>query len=190
MKNLIDCGSNLGQGFEHLKSILNIDDTWRIFMFEPNPNCYNHLVEKYNLNTNVTIQNKAVHASNEEVKLFIPKNDEFSVSSTIYNEFHNSKYNQVWDNFINVTSTDLIDLINSFSENDEVFLKMDIEGSEYEILEKLIEKNILTRFTKIFVEFHNQYISDSMIEKHNLNFRKQNILNYLEKNKISYELWY
>jgi FkbM family methyltransferase len=189
MKVLIDCGSNLGQGYEDLKQKLKITSEWKVFMFEPNPNCFEKLISTYQ-DKNFTIFNKAVHSSNKNVKLFIPKNDDYSVSSTIYNDFHNSKYNQVWDNYIEVESSDLIELINSIDSEDDIFLKLDIEGSEYDLLEKLINENLLIMIKKLYVEFHNQYVSQNMLEKHNLDFRKQNILDYLYNNKIDYELWY
>ena len=178
MKILIDCGSNLGQGYEDLKQKLGINSDWKIFMFEPNHSCYKKLILKYQ-NKNFKIFNKAVHSSNE-----------YSVSSTVYNEFHNSKYNQVWDNYTEVESSDLIELIKSFEFSDDIFLKLDIEGSEYDLLEKLIENNILIKIKKLYVEFHNQYVSETKLEQYNLDIRKQNILNYLSDNKIEYEIWY
>ena len=189
MKVLIDCGSNLGQGYEDLKQKLGINSDWKIFMFEPNHSCYKKLILKYQ-NKNFKIFNKAVHSSNEIVRLFIPKNDEYSVSSTVYNEFHNSKYNQVWDNYTEVESTDLIELITSLDFSDDIFLKLDIEGSEYDLLEKLIQNNILVKIKKLYVEFHNQYVSEKILEQYNLDLRKQDILNYLSNNKIEYEIWY
>jgi len=33
----IDCGTNLGQGFESFKQKYEFDDTWDIYLFEPNP---------------------------------------------------------------------------------------------------------------------------------------------------------
>jgi len=189
MKVLIDCGSNLGQGYEDLKQKLGITPEWSIFMFEPNPNCFEKLISKYR-DKNFTIFNKAVHASNKNVNLFIPKNDEYSVSSTVYDDFHNSKYNQVWDNYIEVESSDIIDLIESIDYGSDIFLKLDIEGSEYDLLEKLISMNVLMKIKKLYVEFHNQYVSQTMLEKYNLDFRKQNILDYLSNHKIEYELWY
>jgi hypothetical protein len=89
-----------------------------------------------------------------------------------------------------VESSDLIELINSIDSDDDIFLKLDIEGSEYDLLEKLINENLLIVIKKLYVEFHNQYVSQNMLEKHKLDFRKQNILDYLYNNKIEYELWY
>ena len=40
---------------------------------------------------------------------------------------------------------------------DAVFVKMDVEGSEYAIIDKLIEDNTLAHIDKMFVEFHKRY---------------------------------
>ena len=69
-------------------------------------------------------------------------------------------------------------------------MKLDIEGSEYDLLEKLIQNNILVKIKKLYVEFHNQYVSEKILEQYNLDLRKQDILNYLSNNKIEYEIWY
>ena len=44
-KLFLDCGSNLGQGYEFFSSIYGSDCTYHLF--EPNIKCYNILVEKY-----------------------------------------------------------------------------------------------------------------------------------------------
>lgn len=40
---------------------------------------------------------------------------------------------------------------------DAVFMKMDVEGSEYTIIDKLIEDDTLAHIDKMFVEFHKRY---------------------------------
>lgn len=51
-----------------------------------------------------------------------------------------------------------VDLANyisqSFSHDDYLVLKLDIEGAEYNILERLIETQVLLRIKELYVEYH------------------------------------
>lgn len=46
-----------------------------------------------------------------------------------------------------------------YSRNDFIAVKMDIEGAEYEVLQKLIKDDTLGYIDLLFVEFHSQYLS-------------------------------
>lgn len=41
-----------------------------------------------------------------------------------------------------------------FTSEDYLILKMDIEGAEYEVLERLIEEGLLTWFNEMYIEYH------------------------------------
>lgn len=190
MKKLfIDCGGNKGQGLEQISNILRINDEWDIIVYEPNPHCCEFLKNKYNKN-NISVINKAVHNSDGIIKFYIPKGDDYSVSSTIHNDFHNSKENMIWDNFIEIEKVDISKVIRSFDDTHEIYLKLDVEGSEYDILEKMIEDNTILKVKKIFVEFHNIYVSDEKLKQYDLNNRKDNIINFMQKNNISFQIWH
>lgn len=56
---------------------------------------------------------------------------------------------------ISVPCTDLDAFIrNHTNEGDYVVLKLDIEGAEYAVLEKLLETGTISRVSELFVEFH------------------------------------
>lgn len=189
MKNiLVDCGSNLGQGYEKLCEILKINNDWKIVMFEPNPNCCKILYEKYNMD-NIEIKNCAVYNKNEKINLFIPKNEPLSVGSTVYSNFHNSKINQIWDNYEIIDAIDLSEFILSLIHEYNIYLKLDVEGSEYDVLEKMISNKSINFVRHLFVEFHNQYVSIENLSRYNLDTRKNNILEYLNLNNIGYTIW-
>ena len=42
-----------------------------------------------------------------------------------------------------------------------VVLKLDIEGGEYQVLESLVAKDLISRFETIYVEFHSQYMEEN-----------------------------
>jgi len=70
----------------------------------------------------------------------------------------------------------------NFSKNDYIICKMDIEGAEYPILEKMIEKNNLNYIKILYVEWHNRML----VNKYDENHIKQKIN---EANIILHE-WY
>jgi hypothetical protein len=187
-KLLIDCGSNLGQGFENLSQELNIDKNWEIIMFEPNHNCIDTLKNKTK-NLNVTIYSKLVYIKNDYIEFNIPKNDITSVGATIHKDFHNSKYKIDYLPSIKIQSLDLSSFINDLVEDYEIYLKLDVEGSEYEILEKMIDDGTHLKLKKLYVEFHDLYSSEYNLKKFDLINRKMNILNEFSLSKIEYIIW-
>ena len=79
----LDCGSNLGQGFEHFRQQLGIKDiTYELF--EPNPKCFGMLQAKYASLPYVKLHNCAV--SNQEGVSTFHFNSEFDVGGTIVHE--------------------------------------------------------------------------------------------------------
>ena len=70
-KILVDCGTNLGQGYEQIKILEEIDSSWDIEMFEPSPECVKHLISKYNkdnfnINEKISIDGEG---SNQDIQL-------------------------------------------------------------------------------------------------------------------------
>lgn len=187
-KVLIDCGGNLGQGYEDLKRRLNINNNWDVYIFEPNKRCYDILVEKYN-DENIKIINKAVFIYDGEINFYIPKNDEYSVGSTIHKNFHNSVVDNLYDEYVVVESVNLSKFIDKIIDK-EIYLKLDVEGSEYDIIEMMINDETINKIEKVFVEFHNEYASTELNEKYNLDNRKNNIIEYFNSNNIKHEIWY
>ncbi len=59
-------------------------------------------------------------------------------------------------------------IIDNFSEDDFIFLKMDIEGSEYKILPKMIEDNSIKYINKLAIEWHHWIMPEFKEETDNL----------------------
>jgi hypothetical protein len=91
------------------------------------------------------------------------KGGPYSVGGTVLPE-HNSK-NYAAPNYasLQVESIDFAAFVSDiFQKNNYAFvtLKLDIEGGEYQVLESLIAKNLISRFETIYVEFHSQYMEE------------------------------
>jgi len=132
MKYFLDCGSNIGQGFEYFRKIYW--DEYLYKLFEPNKQCYNEIVRKYFNSKNVEIFNSAVYINNSNKSFNLPEID-FTVAGSII-ENHNSgqEYNR---QKYEVSCIDIVEYIDKIYNNmDEIIIKFDIESSEYDILEK------------------------------------------------------
>jgi FkbM family methyltransferase len=63
-------------------------------------------------------------------------------------------------NFANVqvNGIDVSQLLKQYSKNDEIVMKIDIEGSEYQLIEHLIDQKTLQLIDLIAVEFHSHFV--------------------------------
>jgi hypothetical protein len=68
-----------------------------------------------------------------------------------------------------------------------LILKLDIEGSEYDVLESLIHNNQIKVFTIIFVEFHSKYMKPDLAKKYKK--REKLILKSIRKSGVKVVKW-
>ena len=64
---------------------------------------------------------------------------------------------------------------------DKIFVKMDIEGGELDLLESLIDNNAVANIDTLYVEFHSQYqaTAQSLTAKE----REEQIIFQLKRNR-------
>lgn len=119
----------------------------RIIAIEANPYNYLHYVKNTLDITNGKVINAAV--SSESGKLV-----------TIDN---NSEKSTVGKGDINVATVTLSEVVTMFPENEDIVLKMDIEGAEYDVLYST-PVHILRRFKSIAIEIHQFADSSNKFE--------------------------
>jgi FkbM family methyltransferase len=144
MNVLIDCGAHKGENW-----------TWflnrsggKIFAFEPNP----HLL---NINSEIiSVYKKAVSDHNGIEKFYIM---ESSFSSSLYRK-KTGKVKEI----IEVECIDLAEwIVENINEDDNVFLKLDIEGEEHKVLKHLFDKGLLgTYINEVYCEFHQKKLRE------------------------------
>src|SRR5215212_5702620 len=142
---IFDCGSSIGVSVLYFKCLYPGSE---IYCFEPNPAAFDFLkmnVINNNL-TNIHCYNLALSFKEASVDLFIPKCNAFINSKTTRNDI--IAYNQ-----ISVSAKPLSDFLLPFKEVHLV--KIDVEGSELDIMEDL-KKEVLKRkiVKKFIVEYH------------------------------------
>ena len=192
-KLLIDCGSNLGQGYEQLRKLEGVDSSWDIQMFEPSPECIKFLESKYK-EDNFTINSKAVYTSFGKKEFHFTQSLTGEVSYTsvgsklgeVKNLFTNRKHLYTLSEPILVETIDLSDFVDKLNY-EYICLKLDVEGSEYNILKKMMEMGSLKKVNKLYVEFHNYAIDSDKKGKYDI--IRSDILNYLKNNNINFVEW-
>lgn len=138
---------------EFAASMINKYDC-TVFVFEPIPQFYNIIVNKFSGNRNVrpycfglsdTTSVEKISMTDNTSSLFIKDNNAVTINLKSATEF-------IRENDIN-----RIDLI-----------KINIEGSEYALLESLIQNNLITRFKNIQVQFHDFIIENARARMENI----------------------
>jgi FkbM family methyltransferase len=188
MKNiLIDCGAHLGQTIDCFKlSNAYKNKKWEIYSFEAITDLSKIIFKKH---PDINIINKAVWINDGTINFFQTKIKKNYIKNE--NLLHGQGSSLMVEkksgdldieNPINIECIDLSNWIKTnFSINDNIWLKIDIEGAEYEVLKNLIDTNIITYIKKLFIEFHYEKINLD-INIHNelkFNLKKYN-LNLIE----------
>ena len=173
----IDCGAHCGESILAAKQRFG-DDIITI-SFEPIPGLAKQLQEIHKDNPTVNIQNSAVWVNDEVKKFYL--SEEYTDGSSLLNSLNNLKK----EHSIEIPCFDLSSwLFESFSENDYLILKLDIEGAEYEVLNKMIEDNTMGMINEFWGEWHDMKISDPKTLKTSKKVHK-----YLEDNNINFKEW-
>ena len=135
---IIDCGANIGLSIIYFKTLFS---NAKIIAFEPDPQVYNVLnknIESFDLE-DIELHNKALWTHEGEINFY----SEGADAGRIEENIDSSKKN------ISLKCTKLSRFI-----NEEVdFLKIDIEGAEFNVLNECQEKLILVK--NLFIEYHS-----------------------------------
>lgn len=151
---IIDCGANVGD-----ISFLFAKSRAKVFAFEPDPLAFQVLKQRTEGFSNITCYQKAVSTINGTTRMFYHKeraqinHEAYSVSSSIIGE----KVNIDSNNYIEIETIDLSEFINSIQGQIAV-VKMDIEGAEIEVMEKLIKNETYKKVDLFLVETHETKI--------------------------------
>lgn len=153
-----DLGANVGEVTD--KVLKHRSESIEIYAFEPVNNNFNILKKKYSDKKNVKLFNKAIWTEESTLNFSVGiknKNTNSKLTKIINDlNYDKKKYNENYDvecvNLSNFVDEKSIDLKNSFS-----IVKMDIEGAEYPVLNKMIkEDNFINNINVLLIEFHKE----------------------------------
>jgi FkbM family methyltransferase len=154
---VIDLGANIGEFSSYILDKYNS----KIYLYEPNPNCFPILKKLFNKNKLVKIYMLGVTNGSGKKKLYFHHNDKNKDSFFAGCSFDKKKYNVDTKNFLSVKTTGIQNILSSHKTID--LLKIDIEGWEYKIIKPIL-KNI-KKIKCILVELH--FKSDDYQNKYN-----------------------
>lgn len=161
-----DTGDAYGGGVQNQISlrtmgekVMGFENDWEVYVFEANPShtpgleaqrafmLKNHSVKAYHLFANTAI---SVRDGNISFILDNPGPVGDAGSTTM------SESTSAVGSSITVNCTDIVTLfrtIGRFREEDYVAVKMDVEGAEYQLVRRMVNKNLMKLVDKISVEW-------------------------------------
>lgn len=166
-KIFIDGGARIGESIEHLlikrEDLIGCD----VHFFECNSDHYNTLVEikNNNKNYNFTIHTEALWIENCDLDFYISIDRWGDLGCTLHPE---KKEKLDLGNPRKVKAINIVEFIDSLDNESYIILKLDVEGSEYNIIEKLISSGRINRINELFVEWH-----DGFFKKNSSNIKNQ-----------------
>jgi FkbM family methyltransferase len=122
-----------------------------LYIFEPITEYYNEIRTRFNLDENIKIYNYGLSDSNFSTRISLSQN-----GSSIYKEsdkYQIAKFKDI-NSFVIENDIQFIDLI-----------KINIEGGEYALLKRMIEKKLICICRYIQIQFHLFYKDSSNIRK-------------------------
>jgi len=190
---ILDFGANDGCSIRKFKKIIEykkISD-YKIYSFEPNPFFKNQLKKIEKDDKNIFIIQKIVGINENIQKLYLSQ--DCDGGSTIYSD---KITNNIDDRFyVEVESVNIVDFIKKLPYFDRLWIKMDIEGGEYNIIPIMVKNNCFNKVEKLFIEWHYNKISSITEEDHNkvfelvkhLNIVKWDAFEYRDDNYLDYQ---
>jgi len=162
MKVFLDLGTHHGEGLIQFVPILKLDETWQIHCFEPNPlaqpeNTIRDLQQNNKLN--VMLHRAAAWIKDGMVEFKRYGSNGQSEGSLVADTGGGKEYGD-YHSSVTVAAKDVYKLIQSFDSNDEIYIKMDIEWSEYALLEDFISRGWPKKIKKIWIEWHNRHVPE------------------------------
>lgn len=163
-KVFLDMGMHNQQGLHGFLTNpeVGINEEWDIYCFEPNPLV--GLEDKINMpSLNINIIRKAVWTKNGTVRfgLYGPEGTsqgclvEETGGSVTYRDYHSN---------VEVECLDIYEFISNLGDVD-IYIKMDIEWSEYQVIEDMLNRGWPSNIKKMWVEWHGQEVESNKIRK-------------------------
>jgi FkbM family methyltransferase len=180
-KILLDCGSHKGESVKKFKTLLTDFNEYEIYMFEPNNNLFK-IIESNPEFYSYTKFQKAVSDKEEIVKFYGGTVRTDNCGATILLDKKNyDAYKD--DDYELVQTVDISKFIkDNFSIEDHIILKLDVEGAEYQIIEKLLNDDAFKYIKKLYMEWHTQWLP-------NYKQTEIDLVERMKKINVSYEYW-
>ena len=147
----IDGGAHKGETIAHFeKTKMYRDHPWEIYAFEANPHLMSFFPERHGL----TVLNQAIWNQDGFIEFYL---GEDSLSSSLIKD---KKTGNLRPRPVRVPCVDFGQwLKKNFSIYDYILVKLDIEGAEYDVLDKMLSDGTIAYVDKLYIEFHNTEVN-------------------------------
>ena len=146
MKYFIDGGGHRGESVRLFRGHYPKAEEFSIISFEPNVLMHDDFKDL----TNIELRNEAIWIQDGNITFY--NAGLWTISSSLHRE---NKYIINKNASVNVPCIDFSKWVNErFTLDDYVILKLDIEGSEYEVLQKMIDDGSIKLISKLYIEWH------------------------------------
>lgn len=168
MKNIfLDCGTHLCEGIIQFYNYGIINNTYIIYTFEANPAC--NVSERIKqIPLNITAFNLAVWDEDGFVVLNQENHTKSKTNSPTdgYSDIDGwgssidgiDSTHPGYETQVKIPSINFSRFVSDLPRDAHIICKMDIEGSEYKVLRKMIMDKTISIIDEIYIEFHSYWI--------------------------------
>ena len=145
-KIFIDCGGHVGESIELFKSSKEYTEEFEIYSFEPAPN----VAKEYKDWKGINFSDKAIWVYDGTITFYLAA---ITDGNTLFKGKQTGHIDR--DNPIDVGCIDFSQwVIKNFSQKDYIILKMDIEGAEFRVIDKMLKDGAMDYIDKLYLEWH------------------------------------
>lgn len=190
----LDLGTHYGQGLNEFIARFKMDETWEIHTFEANPFTFQIFCERHHHRTPwVKPHNQAISDHDGTITVNIetpPGEGQTGMGTSVIDLAEwNPWGGQLREHFQTQSVVPCIDLsafiLTHYQPTDELTIKMDIEGSEYATLEKMIETGAIDYVNFLAVEWHSRFF----VHKTDTEQRERRLIEAIQSRNITLESW-
>jgi len=161
MKAIIDCGAHQGSIIRYFQKHPSYGSDFQYYAFECNP----VLVDK-NYGPSVIAIRKAVWILDGQLKLYMNLNSKMDQGHSVYGDKITGHLDP--EHPVTVECIDFSKwLKETFTADDYVVIKMNVEGAEYDVLEKCIADGTINLVNELFIRWHIAKLRSMDRSRHN-----------------------
>lgn len=189
----LDCGTHFGQGLSEFTRIFKIDASWIVHSFEANPVTYQMNMSK-GATPYVQYHNVAVHNKDEKITIFVespPGEGETGMGSSVITlDKWDPQDGTLRQNFKTQYEVDAIRfsrfIMENFTHDDNIIIKMDIEGSEFNVIEDMLETGAMSYVKFIAIEWHGHFFTN----KEEMKQKESELIHKIRSLGVPHENWH
>ncbi len=155
---VVDVGAHMGR--YTIPSSKSVGASGKVIAVEAHPHNFRILQHNLRLNklTNVDALNWAVYSKKARLKLYLPDEDSgYTMHHSLMTNYLTTKYSkEIEGKYIEVEADTLDNLLKSRNITTADWIKIDVEGAEYEVLKGAKEILSANKPTSILVEVHGK----------------------------------